>query len=74
MAGASAATAAAGEPLHYARVDRVAGADGRPMIMEFELVEPELFLRFSPPAVAAFTAAIARALEESGPTRGSRRL
>ena len=44
------------------------------MIMEFELVEPELFLRFSPPAVAAFTAAIARALEESGPTRGSRRL
>ena len=68
LAVAQAALAAAGEPLHYARVDVVAGAEGKPMIMEFELVEPELFLRFSPKAVAMFAASIERALGGPGPT------
>jgi glutathione synthase/RimK-type ligase-like ATP-grasp enzyme len=68
LAVARAAIAAAGEPLHYARVDLVAGAAGEPMIMEFELVEPELFLRFAPQAVAAFARSIEGALSGSGHT------
>lgn len=68
LAVARAAIAAAGEPLHYARVDVVRGGEGEPLIMEFELVEPELFLRFSPAAVAAFVACIERELGASHPT------
>ena len=64
LAVARAAIAATGEPLHYARVDLVAGVEGEPMIMEFELVEPELFLRFSAEAAAAFAARIERELDE----------
>jgi glutathione synthase/RimK-type ligase-like ATP-grasp enzyme len=65
LALAEAAIAAVGEALHYARVDLVAGADGEPLIMEFELVEPELFLRFSAGAVQRFVACIERALGTS---------
>lgn len=43
--------AAACEPLPaYARVDVVRDNDGQLAVMELELVEPELFLRFAPPA------------------------
>jgi hypothetical protein len=62
LATACTAIAAAGEPLHYARVDLVAGADGTPMIMEFEVIEPELFFRQSPEALERFTASILRQL------------
>jgi hypothetical protein len=34
----------------YARVDLVEGTDGQPMVLEVELVEPSLFLAFSPGA------------------------
>ena len=68
LAVAEAAIIAVGEPLHYARVDLVAGAEGEPLIMEFELVEPELFLRFSASAVASFVACIERELGRSHPT------
>ncbi|HXV86111.1 MAG TPA: hypothetical protein VD793_05405 [Gemmatimonadales bacterium] len=46
------ALAATGEPTLYARVDLVLDHAGLPMVMEYEVVEPELFLRFSETAVA----------------------
>ncbi|MFD4600923.1 RimK family alpha-L-glutamate ligase [Streptomyces sp. NPDC058464] len=47
--------------LLYARVDLVDGADGRPQVMELELVEPNLFLFLHPGSVDAVAAAILRA-------------
>ena len=37
-------------PTGYGRVDLVHGADGRPLVLELELVEPSLFLRHMPGA------------------------
>ena len=37
-------------PLAYARVDMARGADGRPLLMELEIVEPSLFLDRAPGA------------------------
>jgi glutathione synthase/RimK-type ligase-like ATP-grasp enzyme len=48
------------QPL-YARVDLVRDDHGQPVVMELELVEPELFLRFHPPAAMALAQAIAHA-------------
>lgn len=53
------ALAALDEPTLYARVDLVYDGD-RPVVMEVELVEPELFLRFSEAAVVRFVEAIER--------------
>ncbi|MBM7807791.1 hypothetical protein JOD57_003628 [Geodermatophilus bullaregiensis] len=36
-------------PLLYARIDLVAGAGGRPVLLELELTEPSLFLPQAPP-------------------------
>jgi len=44
--------------LLYARVDLVDGEDGRPRVMELELVEPNLFLFLHPGSVDAVAAAI----------------
>ncbi|HSK95591.1 MAG TPA: hypothetical protein VK891_03160, partial [Euzebyales bacterium] len=44
--------------LLYARVDLLPGADGTPTVLEIELVEPSLFLRYCDPAAARFAAAI----------------
>ena len=53
---------AVGEPLLYARVDVVPGPDGTPLLIELELTEPQLFLRFNEPAGALLAdAAVARA-------------
>lgn len=60
---AEAAVAACPSPPVYARVDVVRGADGELRLMELELVEPELFFRFHPPAAQALATAIAAALE-----------
>ncbi len=50
------------EPPLYARVDMVPGPDGSPVLMELEVTEPQLFLRFSEPAAAALAdAVVARA-------------
>jgi glutathione synthase/RimK-type ligase-like ATP-grasp enzyme len=46
----------------YGRVDMVRDDDGRPAVMELELIEPELWLRTHPPAAAPLAAAIAEAL------------
>lgn len=50
--------AAVGEPLLYARVDLIPDDDGNPMLMELEVTEPQLFLRFSTPAAEALADAI----------------
>ncbi|WP_416971824.1 ATP-grasp domain-containing protein [Streptomyces sp. 4F14] len=52
-----------GEELLYARVDLVDGDDGRPCVMELELVEPNLFLSLHPGSVAGVVAGI---LERAG--------
>jgi hypothetical protein len=45
--------------LLYARVDLLPDADGRPVLLELELVEPSLFLGECPGAAERFAAAIA---------------
>jgi hypothetical protein len=50
--------AAVGEPLLYARVDLVPDATGEPLLMELEVTEPQLFLRFSAAAAEALADAI----------------
>jgi len=46
----------------YARADLVRADDGEPVLMELELIEPELFFRFHPPAADALAGEIAREL------------
>lgn len=55
---AEAALRAAGEDLLYARVDLVRGLDGAPVLMEIELVEPDLYLEHHEGAPAAFARAV----------------
>jgi glutathione synthase/RimK-type ligase-like ATP-grasp enzyme len=59
---ADAALAAVEEPLLYARVDLVRGLDGRPVLMELELVEPDLYLRYDPGSPARLAEAVSRLL------------
>lgn len=47
-----------GRELLYARVDLVDGADGQPVVMELELVEPNLFLFLHPGSVPRVADAI----------------
>lgn len=49
----------------YGRVDMVKDNDGRLAIMELELIEPELWLRFHPPAAELFAEGIAGMLAGS---------
>ena len=50
-------------PLLYARIDLVAGADGRPVVLELELTEPSLFLPQAPPeALTGFGRAVGDAI------------
>ncbi|MCH7549644.1 MAG: hypothetical protein IH969_08955 [Candidatus Krumholzibacteriota bacterium] len=51
---------ASGSDLLYARVDLVPGVRDDLRLMELELIEPELFLRFEPASVHAMAAAIAK--------------
>lgn len=48
--------------LLYARVDLLPGDDGQPRVLEVELVEPSLFLRFDAAACSRFARAIIRRL------------
>lgn len=47
-------------PTAYARVDMVRLPDGRPAVMELELIEPELFLGVAPDAPARFAEVLRR--------------
>jgi glutathione synthase/RimK-type ligase-like ATP-grasp enzyme len=58
-------------PTVYARVDLVDGPDGRPVVMELELVEPTLFLAREPAAAARFADALLRAATAASPERAS---
>ncbi|WP_428261127.1 ATP-grasp domain-containing protein [Haliangium sp.] len=49
-------------PLLYARVDVAPGPDGRPVVMELELVEPSLFFAQGPAALERLVAALEREL------------
>lgn len=62
LATGSAALAGFGDEMLYARVDVAPDADGVPVVMELELVEPSLFLLQSPQALARLVAAVARRL------------
>jgi glutathione synthase/RimK-type ligase-like ATP-grasp enzyme len=57
------ALAATGEPTLYARVDLVEDDTGELVVMEYEVIEPELFFRFSREAVARFVDGVKRRLE-----------
>lgn len=57
----TALAAAPATPL-YARVDMVTGPAGAPLLMELELIEPDLFLDHDPDDGAAFAEALVRAL------------
>lgn len=59
---AEAAVAACPSLPLYARVDFVRDGGGGFRLMELELVEPELFFRFHPPAAAVLAAALAEKL------------
>jgi glutathione synthase/RimK-type ligase-like ATP-grasp enzyme len=59
LQAAEAVLAAAGEGLLYARVDLVRDLDGKPVLMELELVEPDLYLGYDPGGPARFAQACA---------------
>lgn len=54
--------AAVEEELLYARIDLVRDHAGAPLLMELELVEPDLYLGYDAGAAARFAAAVSRAL------------
>lgn len=59
------ALACVSEPLLYGRVDLVADEHGDPLVMELELVEPELFFRYSQAAVERLVNAMERELDQA---------
>ena len=62
VARAALAAVPSAGPLLYARVDLVPGPDGSPVVMELELTEPSLFLRFAPGAAQRCARAVAARL------------
>ena len=58
LALASQVLAAFDEPLLYARIDTVPDADGRWLLMEAELIEPDFYLGADPRAGLRFAAAV----------------
>lgn len=57
---AEAALAPYRDRILYGRVDMARGDDGRPMVMELELVEPSLFFAKYPPALDRYVAGLRR--------------
>ncbi len=55
---AAASTLTHTEALAYARVDMLRDGEGHFRLMELELIEPSLFLRFAPDAGDAFAQAL----------------
>jgi glutathione synthase/RimK-type ligase-like ATP-grasp enzyme len=64
LAAAEAALAAAETPLLYARADLVRDLKGRPVLMELEAIEPDLFLGYHPTAQARFAEAVRAAARD----------
>lgn len=65
LAAAEAILAAVDEPLLYARVDLVRDSRDGPLLIELELIEPDLYLEHDPGAGGRFAAAALRRIEES---------
>lgn len=61
------ALASIGDELLYARVDVARDGDGRPMLMELELIEPSLFLEQSEAALHRFAGAIVERCRKRAP-------
>lgn len=59
LAAAANILAAIDEDLLYARIDLVRGTDGEPLLIEAELIEPDLYLGYDPANGASFSAAVA---------------
>ena len=59
QATAEAILAAIDEPLLYARIDLVRDLGGAPVLIEAELIEPDLYLAYAPDEGAAFARAVA---------------
>ncbi|MBS0217293.1 MAG: transporter [Proteobacteria bacterium] len=59
--------AAIDEPLLYARIDMVPDADGRWLLMEAELIEPDFYLGVDPAQGAAFARALRDAISADDP-------
>lgn len=57
--------AAIGEPLLYARIDMVPDAEGRWVLMEAELIEPDFYLGVDPGKGAGFARALLETMSES---------
>lgn len=55
---ADAVLAATAGELTYARVDLIPGTGGAPLLVELELVEPELYLRYAPESVEHLAALV----------------
>jgi len=70
LAVGSAALAAAPACAAYARVDLVEW-EGKPVVMELEVIEPELFLRRSPEGLRRFALGLKAALNGGGSERES---
>jgi glutathione synthase/RimK-type ligase-like ATP-grasp enzyme len=62
LACAEAILARIDEDLLYARIDLVRGSGGAPVLMELELVEPDLYLEFDSAEGAAFAQAVRRSI------------
>lgn len=62
------ATAPWSAELLYARVDMARGADGKPLIMELEMIEPSLYLAYAPGAAERLVSGLLRRLASSRPT------
>lgn len=58
--------AAIDAPLLYARIDTVPDADGRWLLMEAELIEPDFYLGADPGRGEAFARAVRQALDDAG--------
>lgn len=65
LAAAQTALSAVEETLLYARVDLVRGLDGKPALIELELIEPDLYLGFDPHAPRRFAEAVKAASSSS---------
>jgi glutathione synthase/RimK-type ligase-like ATP-grasp enzyme len=50
--------AAVEEPLLYARIDLVRGLEGAPLLIELELIEPDLYLSYEGDAGKRFASAV----------------
>lgn len=55
------------EPLLYARIDTVPDAEGLPLLMEAELIEPDFYLSVDPLQGEGFARALREAIA-TGPT------